>query len=51
MGIGVGLFLRRTVVADSGYDDDVVVRERVVDPRRRTRVVEHREVHEPGPPA
>ena len=42
MGIGVGLFLRRTVVADSGYDDDVVVRERVV---------EHREVHEQGPPA
>jgi hypothetical protein len=42
---------RRTMVADSGYDDNVVVRERDVEPRRRTRVVEHREVDGPGPPA
>jgi hypothetical protein len=40
---------RRTVVADRGYDDGYVVRE--LEPRRRTRVVEHREDAGPaGPP-
>ena len=40
---------RRTLVADRGYDDDYVVRE--LEPRRRTRVVEQREVDGgAGPP-
>ena len=45
---GYGVRGRRTTVTDAGYDD-VVVREREVEPRRRTRVVEQREVD--GPPA